>query len=176
MSKLLSNGCVRKSIFNHGINKIILTLIMLNATKMSNTNILNPDETPINSASHPDPNYVTRRLHIHQFRIKSEHPENFEAGENWADDNFRNMIRVEWLHEQVLYLVTEWFSRVLLVCSRLFVINIHWTTDNCRLQVCCLLMFIQLDIPSIIVISNSLGLIRRQVTPDICSRSKLFVR
>ena len=53
-----------------------LTLIMQSTTMMSNTNSLNPDETPSNLAAHPDPSYSTLGLHVHQSWSKSEHLEN----------------------------------------------------------------------------------------------------
>ena len=60
----------------------------------SNANSLDPDETPRNSAYHPDPRYLTPGLQVTKSEVIRS-TWKFEADENLADDNIRCMIRVK---------------------------------------------------------------------------------
>ena len=57
---------------NHGN----LTLSLPIATVMPYANSLDPDETPSNSASHPEPSYLTLGQYFHKLWTTLKHPEN----------------------------------------------------------------------------------------------------
>ena len=58
-----------------------LTLSLPNITVVPYANSLDPDETPSNLASHPDPSCLTLRQHFHQLWATLKHFENWSRRE-----------------------------------------------------------------------------------------------
>ena len=74
LKKLPSMQRVKIKLFrsDHSVNEI-LTLSQPGTTKVPYANSLDPDETPSNLTSHPDPRCLAFRQHLYKLRVTLKH-------------------------------------------------------------------------------------------------------